>query len=589
MRKTKSWPRGALVIAILAVPTVPLAAAQAALPPDAAIYNYVRGRVALGQDQIPEAGRTLSAALAADRSDPAVRARSFEVALVGGDQRAAFRLAEQIPAGGMAEVEGTRFGFNDAVLALTRAVAAAQVRDWRGFERARQGFPDPRAGAAPVVGTVLDAWGRVGRGDIDGALALLDAPDAGGLARSYFVEHRAHVLAAGRRWSHAAEAYGELVAGDGANVPRLRLQAAAALLEAGRADPAGREAYRSRAIALLGAGPAKDPLLVDARARLAANPGMDGRALLNGLAMGPAEGIAQLLLRLAVESSRERPIPVSIAFARLATFLQPALPEAWLVTGEALARNGLHDLAIASFERTPAGPYRRIADVRSAQAHAQAGRQEEALARFQALAARSDATPEDWVQISDIERALDRPAAAAAAMDRAIALVAGSATAEQAFLWFLRGSAHEQAGDWARAEADLRRAVELQPENPIFLNYLGYSLLDRGQKLDEADQLIARAFRASPDNGAIIDSMGWSAYVRGRYAEAVDLLEQARAAEPADLTVADHLGDALWRVGRRIEARQAWASALSLDPDEKQKAKILRKIDFGLDIATAER
>ncbi len=565
------------------------AAAAAAIPPDAALYNYARGRVAAGQDQIPEASRTFSAALAADRADPAVRARNFEVALVAGDQRTAFRLAELIPPGGMAEVQGSRFGFNDAVLAMTRVTAATLLRDWRGFDRAREGFPESQAGAAPVVKTILDAWGHVGRGDINGALALLDGPDAGGMARSYFLEHRAHVLAAGRRWREAAEAYGQLVASDGANVPRLRLQAAAAALEAGRANPSERDAYRARAIALLGGGPARDPLLLDARARLSANPSMDGRALMGGASMGPAEGMAQLMMRLAVEASRERPTPVSIAFGRFATFLNPSLPEAWLVTGEALARNDLPELALAAFSRVPPGPYRRLGEVRQAQAIAQAGRTEEALARFRALAVQSDAGPEDWVRVSDMERALERPAQVAEAMDRAIALVEEPVGSDQAYLWFLRGSAHEQAGDWPKAEADLRRSVELQPENPIFLNYLGYSLLDRGLKLDEADALIARAFKAAPDNGAIIDSMGWSAFVRGNYAEAVDLLQQARAAEPADPTVADHLGDALWKVGRRIEARQAWMSALSLDPDDKHRPKIQKKIDFGLDLAVAER
>jgi Flp pilus assembly protein TadD len=131
--------------------------------------------------------------------------------------------------------------------------------------------------------------------------------------------------------------------------------------------------------------------------------------------------------------------------------------------------------------------------------------------------------------------------------------------------------------------------VALQPQNPVFLNYLGYSLLDRGVKLDEADRLIARAFEASPDNGAIIDSMGWARYVRGDYPGAVVLLERARAAEPGDPTVADHLGDALWRVGRRIEARHAWESAMTLEPDAKLKAALEGKLRYGLDIALARR
>ena len=156
-------------------------------------------------------------------------------------------------------------------------------------------------------------------------------------------------------------------------------------------------------------------------------------------------------------------------------------------------------------------------------------------------------------------------------------------------LLFLRGSVNEVAGNWADAEADLRKAAELQPDNPVILNYLGYSLLDRRMKIDEARDLIARAYKAAPDNGAIIDSMGWAEYVRGNYAEAVQLLERARAAEPADPTVADHLGDALWKAGRRIEARHAWNSAAALSPEPELQALLAKKLDFGLDIALASR
>ena len=75
----------------------------------------------------------------------------------------------------------------------------------------------------------------------------------------------------------------------------------------------------------------------------------------------------------------------------------------------------------------------------------------------------------------------------------------------------------------------------------------------------------------------------------GNYAEAVRLLEQARAAEPGDPTIADHLGDALWKAGRKIEARHAWASATALAPDAKLSALLAKKLDFGLDVALASK
>ncbi len=154
-------------------------------------------------------------------------------------------------------------------------------------------------------------------------------------------------------------------------------------------------------------------------------------------------------------------------------------------------------------------------------------------------------------------------------------------------LYFIRGASFEQAGDWVRGEADLRTALRLVPDEPTVLNYLGYALLDRGQKLDEAQTLIAAAAKLRPDDGFIADSLGWAYYRTGDLAKAVPTLEEAARQEPGDATINDHLGDAYWRVGRHIEARFQWRTAAALDPDAAEAALLAKKLDFGLDVATA--
>ncbi|WP_448582454.1 tetratricopeptide repeat protein [Thermaurantiacus sp.] len=574
----------ALLLLLALLPAEALASARA----ETALAAYLRGRVAAGEDDIGRAAASFGLALATERTVPELRQNAFETALVAGDMKTMARLAEELAFTAPVQASPSRFGFGPAIAALARASVAAAARDWRGFDSARAGFRDVPTGGTPVISILLDAWSRAARGQWNDALALLRAEESNPLARSYFLEHRAHILALARRWGEAADAYGQIVAAEGANVPRLRLQAAAVALEAARAEPAHAAAWREKAILLLAGGPPGDPLLADARARLAATPGLDGRRL-GGLVQSPGEGLALMFVRLAVDASRERPQPVSIAFGRLATLVAPQMPEAWLVTGDMLSRQGLGPLALSAFERVGPGPYARAARVRRGQVLVESGDRAGALAVFSALASEPGASFEDWVRVSDVQRQMKDFAAAAQSLSRAIALLPDPKSPETAWVWFLRGTAYEQGGDWTAAEPDLRRAVELQGENAIFLNYLGYSLLDRNLNLDEADLLIARAFKAAPDNGAIIDSMGWSKFVRGHYAEAVELLEQARAAEPADPTVADHLGDALWRVGRRIEARHAWASALTLEPEDKLKESIERKLAVGLDLAVADR
>ncbi len=567
-------------------PAVPAEAARdLSLPPSArGLQSYVVGRVAAAERDHGLATRELASALRADAGDVALRWRTFESALLSGDREAAVRLARALERAGGA---GAVRGLPGAMPALVLAADAAARADWRAYARARGGFSDSlvAGGGPPLIASILEAYGLAARGRHDEALGRLAGESLPRVTRSYFAEHRAYLLLLARRWPEAADALAAIAEGEGARVARIRLAAAAAQLEAARAEPA----RRARAISLLGGGAEDDPLLAEARARLVSEPRLSGRRL-GGLVARPADAVGLLFLRLAVDLQRDRSQPLAVSFARLATFAAPDLAEAWLVAADALALQNQQGLALAALSRVPAdGPFGRPMLWRRAALLSAAGRHDEARAALAPLLAAGRAGLEDWVRLAEVERAAGAHAAAAEALSRALALVSGTLRPEHGFLFFLRGAAFEQAGDFARAEPDLRQALALQPDNAIYLNYLGYSLLDRGLRLDEAEALIARALARDPDNGAIIDSMGWAAYVRGRYEEAVALLERARAAEPADPTIADHLGDALWRVGRRIEARHAWAAARALDPAPKLRAALDAKLADGLDEALAAR
>ncbi len=573
--------RIALVVLLAAASAAPLLAAAAPPDPSTAAQAYVQGRLAVAADDLPVATERFDLALQAG-ADAQLQRRALEVAILSGDMKAALKLASRID---LAPESPPRQGLGDSLIALTRAAGAAARRDWRGYEAARLVFSAPgRTGdSGQLLSTLLEAWGEAGRGNIDAALAVLDRSTERGLPASYIAEHRAHLLALAKRWPEAAEAYGAIVAAEGAGVARLRIAAAATALEASARDPA----WRTRAITTLGGGPARDPILVEARARMSADARIDGRRL-GGIVSRPQEGIALMLLRVAIDLARERAVSPSIGFARLATLVEPGMPDAWLVTADTLARAGKAGLALEALDRVPeTAPWGLLADSRRVGVLAAEDRFDEARAIAERLAARPDAGPEDWMRMADIARQADRNAEAAEHYTRALALLPDEPGPVQAQLWFLRGSANEVAGNWAEAEPDLRRAVDQEPENALYLNYLGYSLLDRRLKLPEARALIGRAYNAAPENGAIIDSMGWAEFVSGNYPQAVQLLERARAAEPADPTIADHLGDALWRAGRRFEARHAWASAAALSPTQKLADQLAHKLDFGLDVALA--
>jgi tetratricopeptide (TPR) repeat protein len=148
--------------------------------------------------------------------------------------------------------------------------------------------------------------------------------------------------------------------------------------------------------------------------------------------------------------------------------------------------------------------------------------------------------------------------------------------------YYARGTSYERLKNWSAAEGDLEKALSLYPDQPLVLNYLGYSWIDQGRKLKEGMAHIEKAVALKPDDGYIVDSLGWAHYMQGNFQEAVRYLERAVELKPDDPVLNDHLGDALWRVGREREARFQWDQALSLKPEPEDEAKIKKKLEQGL-------
>ncbi len=541
------------VVLIALLLAAPVAAATRVVPP--AGHDYLRGRFAAADNRLDDAAHYYDEALKADPADATLQRRAFDTALAAGDEKLAVALAR--------DLEAAKAG--DAATALVRLADAVKRRDWAAAEAVR-GLPD--IGYAATVAPVTQAWIKVGRGDVDGALALVDPTKFSGIARSYITEHRAMILAAAKRYADAAPLFVAMAGGEAKNVDRLRIAGAAALAALHRKD---------EALALLAAGDA-DPALAAATKRVAGGQPLPQTT-------EPRQGIAWLATRLAGDLAREKPVPLALAFARIATFVAPDVAETWLVAGDVLLRGGRAQAALVAYDHVPPkDTLAATAAVHRGLALVTLGRDDEARRVFTAATAAPGAAADDWQRLGDLERKLNNHAAAAADYGRAIAL-AGDQAGWQ--LYFQRGAAFEQAGDWSHGEADLRTALKLAPDEPTVLNYLGYALLDRGQKLAEAQALIATAAKLRPDDGFIANSLGWAWYRTGDTARAVPQLETAVRLEPGDATINDHLGDAYWRAGRRLEARFRWRAAADLAPDAAEAALLAKKLDFGLDLATA--
>jgi len=242
-----------------------------------------------------------------------------------------------------------------------------------------------------------------------------------------------------------------------------------------------------------------------------------------------------------------------------------------------------YDLAVETLNKVPSSdPQFYTAEVSRAAALQAAGKPEAGIEVLRGLTKTYKAIPTVFTALGDALRRESRFAEATKAYDDAINLLP-EAKASQWFLYYARGITLERQGKWDAAEKDFRFALTLAPDQPLVLNYLGYGLVEKGLKMDEAQKMIETAVAKRPNDGYITDSLGWVLYSIGKFKEAVPPLEKAVELTPVDPIVNDHLGDAYWMVGRKLEARFQWRRALSFDPEEKDAERMRKKLELGLD------
>ena len=229
--------------------------------------------------------------------------------------------------------------------------------------------------------------------------------------------------------------------------------------------------------------------------------------------------------------------------------------------------------ALDWYDSVPGGGARLQARLRAASVLHELGRREEAFAALQRLqvdgsidedARRAAYLLEGELRAKDEDFESENDAYARGLAD----------WPDEPSLLYARALMWERRDDIARAEADLRRILVAEPENVAALNALGYTLADRTERYGEALELIDRARVAEPGNAAIIDSYGWVLYRLGRPDEALVELRRAFTLQK-DAEIAAHIGEVLWMLGRRDEARRYFDEARRMDPDNRSLQRAL--------------
>lgn len=464
-------------------------------------------------------------------------------------------------------------GYESQIANLTLKVADAKAGNWAGI------FTALEAGRSvgPLVDGLSQAWAHLGQSDMRAAIASFDqAIETEGMM-IYGLTHKAYALASVGDFEAAEVIFAAQQIPGGMRYSRQSAIAHAQILsQLGRNEDA---------LGIIDGvfGTQLDPGVAQLREKITAN-----EAVAYSVVRTPEQGLADLFHLIAGLVQDDAPQQFTLIYARAATYLWPEHTPAVLMAAGLLEDLDQYDLANAAYSTVPRDdPSFHAAELGRADVLRDAGRTDAAIEVLEALSRSHPNLPQVYVTKGDTLRQAERYGEAVATYTRALDLYDANHSARW-FVHYTRGISHHKIDDWPGAEADFRAALALQPEHPQVLNYLGYSLVERGEKLDEALGMIETAAAARPDNGAIVDSLGWVYFQLGRYDEAVVHLERAASLMPVDPVINDHLGDAFWAVGREIEARFQWQRALSFDPEEEEALRIRDKLARGLDMVLVD-
>ena len=496
-------------------------------------------------------------ALRADPGNNELLDRTFLSVLLNGDVEEAGRLAERV----------LRVDKEDRIARLVLGVRAIKQKQ---YQVARQQLAQSvRGPITDLAAVLLTAWTQSTPTDAKAAIETIDklsGPDWYGIFKDL---HAGMILdlagqkkEAGKRLEHAhqldptalrvVQAYGSYLSRNGGKDDALKV-----FKDFDAQLP--RHPLITEAIADIASGK-KLPLLVDSSQ------------------MGAAEALYGLGAALGRRGGED----LGLIYLQLSLYLAPTHQLALLSLADLYEGLKKPDLAIKTYERMPSGsPLGRSALIQRAVDLDTSERSDEAKADLQKLITTGPTDIEAVTALANLERGRKEFAECADAYAKAIALT--PAPDKSAWtLFYFRGICYERSKQWPKAEADFKKALELFPDQPHVLNYLGYSWVDKGINLDEGLRMISRAVEQRADDGYIVDSLGWAYYRIGKYEEAVKNLDRAVELKPEDPTINDHLGDAYWKVGRALEARFQWAHARDLNPEPEDLTVIQQKLKSGL-------
>ena len=554
--------RRAAVVGAVVLWSLPSAlAAQAPTPQDlmhsTASGSYLAARHAGVERDSGTAAAYYLNVLKADPRNADLLSRTFLSVLTDGDIDEAGRLADRL----------IQLDRTDRIARLVIGVRALKQKQ---YAIARQNFAQSvRGPVTDLTATLLSAWALAGAGDTRAAIDTLDrlaGPDWYAIFKDL---HAGLILDVANNKKEAGKRYERAYKADPMALRTVQAYAHYLSRNGGKDDAL--KLYQQ-----FNKGVADHPVVVEEMKEISAGD------RLPPLADSPRAGAAEALYGLGASIGRRGGEDLALVYLQLALYLEPTHAMALLSLADLYNSLKKPELAIKIYDRIPASsPLRRNAEIQVASDLDSLDRTDEAKKRLEALIAEHPKDSEAIIALGNILRGRKAFAECAEVYSKAVDNLAVPEKANWVLFYF-RGICYERSKQWPKAEADLKKALELFPDQPLVLNYLGYSWVDQGVNLDEGMSMIRRAVEQRPDDGYIVDSLGWANFRIGNYEDAVKDLDRAVELKPDDSTINDHLGDAYWRVGRVLEAHFQWSHAKDLNPDPEDLPKIEEKIKSGL-------
>jgi tetratricopeptide (TPR) repeat protein len=519
--------------------------------------SYLAARHAGGQRDAAAAAAYYRAALRGDPRNSELLGRTFLAVLANGDVDEAVKLADRV----------LQVDRNDRIARLVLGVRAIKQKQYPVARR--ELAQSIRGPITDLAATLLAAWTMATPAESKQATETIDKLTGADWYAIFKDLHAALILDLANQKKDAGKRFERA----------YKLDPTALRVVESYASFLSRQGNTSEALKVYSTfeeALPRHPLIVEETAELKA-----GKKL-PLMIDTPQAGAAEVLYGLGAALGRRGGEDLGLIYLQLALYLVPSHPLALLSLGDLYEAMKKPELANKTYERVPLNsPLQRNAQIQLALNLDSLDRTDEAKASLEKLIAAHPGDLEAIMALGNVLRGRKQFAECADVYSKGIDTIA-KAEKSNWVIYYFRGICLERSKQWAKAEADLQKSLQLYPDQPHVLNYLGYSWIDQGLNLDEGMRMIKRAVEQRADDGYIVDSLGWAYYRLGNMDEAVKQLERAVELKPEDPTINDHLGDAYWRVGRVLEARFQWSHARDLKPEPEDLAKIEDKLKSGL-------